>query len=104
MEAFTFKGFALIDVLQPCVAWNRNQTYEFYGERVYKLEETDHDTEDLAKAYEKAHEWGDKIPIGVLYRKERSVYRENFSFLEGEPLAKRSLDNIDISELLKEFS
>ena len=96
MEAFTFKGFALIDVLQPCVAWNRNQTYEFYGERVYKLEETDHDTEDLAKAYEKAHEWGDRIPIGVLYRKERSVYRENFSFLGGEPLAKRSLDDIDI--------
>ncbi len=104
MEAISFKGFALVDVLQPCVAWNRNQTYEFYGERVYKLEETEHDTGDLVMAQEKAREWGEKIPIGVLYRKERPVYGENFPFLEGAPMARRSLDGIDISELLREFS
>jgi 2-oxoglutarate ferredoxin oxidoreductase subunit beta len=104
VEAISFKGFALVDVLQPCVAWNRNQTYEFYGERVYKLEETEHDTGDLVKAQEKAREWGEKIPIGVLYRKERPVYGENFPFLKGAPMARRSLDGIDISELLREFS
>ena len=104
VEAISFKGFALVDVLQPCVAWNRNQTYEFYGERVYKLEETEHDTEDLAKALEKAREWGEKIPIGVLYRKERPVYGESFPFLEGEPMVRRNLDGINISGLFREFS
>jgi 2-oxoglutarate ferredoxin oxidoreductase subunit beta len=104
VEAISFKGFALVDVLQPCVAWNRNQTYEFYGERVYKLEEIEHDTGDLAMALEKAREWGEKIPIGVLYRKERPVYGENFPFLKGAPMARRSLDDINISGLLREFS
>jgi 2-oxoglutarate ferredoxin oxidoreductase subunit beta len=104
VEAISFKGFALVDVLQPCVAWNRNQTYEFYGERVYKLEETEHDTGDLVMAQEKAREWGEKIPIGVLYRKERPVYGENFPFLKGASIARRSLDGIDISGLLREFS
>ena len=104
VEAISFKGFALVDVLQPCVAWNRNQTYEFYGKKVYKLEETEHDTGDLVMALEKAREWGEKIPIGVLYRKERPVYGENFPFLKGAPMARRSLDDIGISGLLREFS
>ena len=103
-QAITFPGFALVDVLQPCVAWNRINTYDFYRERVYKLEETDHDPTNLMQAYEKAYEWEERIPIGIFHRKERPVYRENFPFLEGDPLVKQRLDDIDISELLKEFS
>ncbi len=103
-EAVSFRGFAFVDVLQPCVAWNRVNTYDFYKERVYKLEEADHDPTDLMMAYERALEWDEKIPIGVFYRKERPVYRENFPFLEGKPLVRRKLDDIDISGLMKEFS
>jgi 2-oxoglutarate ferredoxin oxidoreductase subunit beta len=103
-QAITFKGFALVDVLQPCVAWNRVNTYDFYKERVYKLEEEGHDQTDLVKAHERALEWEERIPIGVFYRVERDVYRDNFPFLLGEPLARRKLDDIDISELLREFA
>jgi hypothetical protein len=47
---------------------------------------------------------GGEDSIGVLYRKERPVYVENFPFLEGVPLARRNLDGIEISGLLREFS
>ena len=103
-QAITHPGFTLVDVLQPCVAWNRINTYDFYRERVYKLEETGHDPTDIIQAYERALEWGDRIPIGIFYKLERPVYQENFPFLEGEPLARRKLDDIDISGLLKEFA
>jgi 2-oxoglutarate ferredoxin oxidoreductase subunit beta len=103
-NAICFKGFALIEVLQPCVAWNRINTYDYYRDKVYKLEETEHDKGELFQAYERALEWDEGIPIGVFYMKEREAYRENFPFLEGEPLVRRKLDGIDISELLKEFS
>ncbi|RLI10400.1 2-oxoacid:ferredoxin oxidoreductase subunit beta [Candidatus Bathyarchaeota archaeon] len=103
-EAITFPGFAMVDVLQPCVAWNRINTYDFYKERVYKLEEEGHDPTDLMKAYERGREWGDRIPIGVFYKVERPVYRENFPVLKGAPLARQKLDGIDISGLLKEFA
>jgi len=102
-EAITFPGFAMVDVLQPCVAWNRINTYDFYKERVYKLEE-DHDPTDLMKAYERGMEWGDRIPIGVFYKVERPVYRENFPVLKRAPLVRQKLDGIDISGLLKEFA
>ena len=103
-QAITHPGFALVDVLQPCVAWNQINTYDFYRERVYKLEEASHDPTDIIQAYERALEWGDRIPIGIFYKLERPVYQENFPFLEGEPLARRKLDDIDISGLLKEFA
>ena len=103
-QAIMFPGFALVDVLQPCVAWNQVNTYDFYKKRVYKLEDSGHDPKDLWAAYERAEEWEERIPIGVFYRKERAAYRENFPFLEGESLSRRGLGETDISELMKEFA
>lgn len=103
-EAITHRGFALVDVLQPCVAWNRINTYDFFRERIYKLEEAGHDHTDMRQAYDRAVEWEDRIPIGVFYRVERPAYRENFSVLSEGPLVGQRLDDIDISRLMKEFA
>lgn len=102
-QAINHRGFALVDVLQPCITWDRTQTYAFYRERVYKLEETDHDATDLDAAHEKSAEWGDRIPIGVFYKKERPPFREKYPFLKGEPLARRSIEGINLEEQLKEL-
>ena len=61
-EALQHTGYALVDVLQPCVTFNRPSAYDFYNPRVYKLEETDHDVTDRAAAWERAMEWGDRHP------------------------------------------
>jgi 2-oxoglutarate ferredoxin oxidoreductase subunit beta len=103
VKAVTHKGFALVDVLQPCVSWNRVNTYRFYRERVYKLEEEDHDISDWNNAFQKALEWGDRIPIGVFYTEERQDFTENFPALKDGPLVEHSL-NPDVTKLLKEFS
>jgi len=78
VEAVRHKGAAVVDVLQPCVTYNDLYTPQWYKERIYKLDEqpgwdpTVRDPaerpEKLARAEEKAREWGDRIPIGVLYR------------------------------------
>jgi len=101
-QAISHRGFALIDVLQPCVTWDKTQTYAYYRERVYKLEESDHDVSDIHAAYDRSTEWGDRIPIGIFYRKERPPFREKYSFLTEGPLVENKLD-YDISKLLKEF-
>jgi 2-oxoglutarate ferredoxin oxidoreductase subunit beta len=69
-EALQHRGYALVDVLQPCVTFNRPSAYDFYNPRVYKVEETDHDVTDRRAAWERAMEWGDRIPIGIVYRTE----------------------------------
>ncbi len=69
-QALQHRGYALVDVLQPCVTFNRPSAYDFYNPRVYKVEDTDHDIADRAAAWELAMQWGDRIPIGIVYRVE----------------------------------
>ncbi len=102
VQAVQHEGFALVDVLQPCVSFNKVNTYQFYKERVYKLEDTDHDTGDWDQAYKRAEEWGERIPIGVFYREERPGYEHNFPVLEKGPLVDQSLER-DLDELFKEY-
>jgi 2-oxoglutarate ferredoxin oxidoreductase subunit beta len=85
-EAIGHKGFALVDILQPCVTFNKVNTYEWYRKRVYRLGPEDHDPADRAAAFSRALEWGDRIPLGVIYRHERPTFEERFPSLAGRPL------------------
>jgi 2-oxoglutarate ferredoxin oxidoreductase subunit beta len=101
-RAINHRGFALVDILQPCVTFNRVNTYEFYRERVYKLEEEGHEESDFGTAYIRAQEWADRIPIGVFYVEERPTYRESFPALEKGPLGGQPLRR-ELTGLLTEF-
>jgi 2-oxoglutarate ferredoxin oxidoreductase subunit beta len=72
-EAILFKGTALVDILQPCVSFNKINTYPWYRERVFKLEKP---LADRYEALKMADLWGEKIPIGVIYRNEEAECRE----------------------------
>jgi len=98
------RGFSLIDILQPCVSFNHKNTYQWYRERVYKVEdESGYDFSDKIAAFAKAQEWGDQIPIGLLYRKERPVYEEQLPALKELSLVKRKIDPLQFEALLDEF-
>ena len=85
------RGFALIDVFSPCVTYNRVNTYPFYRQRVYKLDEKTHDATSWPAAMQRAQEWGEKIPIGVLYAVERPTYEQLDPVLKGANPMKRPL-------------
>jgi 2-oxoglutarate ferredoxin oxidoreductase subunit beta len=102
VEAIKHEGFAMVDVLQPCVSFNKVNTYQFYKERVYKLEEEKHDTGDWGAAYAKAEEWGERIPIGVFYKEDRPAYENNFPALKKGALVDQPLEQ-DMYKLFKEF-
>lgn len=100
VEAIKHKGFGYIDVFQPCVSFNYVNTWDFYRQRVYKLEETEHDVRDKQKALEKSSEWGEKIPIGVFYKEERPTYRDSLPHVKDVPLTKLPIDDVDIDQIL----
>ena len=97
------KGFALVDVLQPCVTFNRKNTYKWFSERVYKLEETDHDTTNKQAAFLKSLEWNDHIPIGLFYKEIRPTYEDELPQIAEIPLARQRIEDIDIGTLMTEF-
>ncbi len=98
------KGFALIDILQPCVSFNRVNTFKWYSERVYKIDaDSPHDAEDRLKAFQKAQEWGVKIPIGVLYRNQRPTLEEQIPAIADQPLVAQQIIPGAFSELFEIF-
>ncbi len=101
--AIKFKGYALVDILQPCISFNKINTFQWYSKRVYKLD-GQYDAADRLKAVEKAMEWGDRIPTGILYRVEKPVYHERVGFLgKGVPLVDRVFDPERIKGFMKDF-
>ena len=103
-EGINHKGFSLIDVLQPCVSFNKKNTYEWYSKRIYKLEEDKtYNSGDKMLAYEKASQWGDKIPIGIIYKSAKPTYEEKKGLFNMLPLVDQSIENIDIAEMLKDY-
>lgn len=96
------KGFSLIDILQPCVSFNHVNTFAWYRQRVYKLDDKYNPT-DRISAFQKALEWGDKIPIGVIYRNDRHTFEEQEPSLKSGSLVKQKLDPSVCSKLFEEF-
>ncbi|MDD3846562.1 MAG: 2-oxoacid:ferredoxin oxidoreductase subunit beta [Syntrophorhabdaceae bacterium] len=86
--AFNYDGFSLVDILQPCVSLNKVNTYEWYGNRVYRMGD-EHDPRDRVKAFAKALEWGDRIPLGVIYRNDRPCLEKRIPVISGAPLVDR---------------
>jgi 2-oxoglutarate ferredoxin oxidoreductase subunit beta len=68
MDGIQYPGFALIDVFSPCVTFNKQNTYNWFRDRVYRLEDKSHNPADFAGAMTRALEWGEHIPIGLFYR------------------------------------
>ena len=75
VQAIAHKGFALLDILQPCVTFNRKNTAKWYAENTYRLP-PDHDSSDRQRALELAMRTEKRIPLGVLFRKERPSFEE----------------------------
>ncbi len=103
-EGIKHKGFSLIDVLQPCVSFNKKNTYEWYAKRIYKVNaDASYNPQDKAAAYQKAAEWGEKIPIGLIYRREKETYADRRGMNKKNSLIDEDIENIDISKELGEF-
>jgi 2-oxoglutarate ferredoxin oxidoreductase subunit beta len=101
-EALNHSGFALLDILQPCVTFNKVNTFQWYQERVYTLEES-YDPTDRTRAFEKALEWGERIPVGIIYRNTRPVFEERIPVLKKLPLVKQPFSLNEVAEEISRF-
>jgi len=103
-EGVRFKGFAFIDILQPCVSFNHVNTFQWYASRVYKInDEPGYDPDNRMMAFKGAQEWGERIPLGILYRSKRPTLDEKQAALQGMPLVKQKIDRGAFEKMLGLF-
>lgn len=109
-EAIQHKGFSILDSMQPCVTFNRKNTYSWFYDRLYKLEEA-YDPTDKQAAYTKTEQWplkhilkeGEKeqIPMGVIYKENRPTWEEGIPQIAEKPLVNQDATKRDITPLLE---
>ena len=79
-QSMLHRGFAILDVLQPCFTFF--DTYKYYSARVYDLQEEGHNYADWNAALAKAREWNyggeeaKRIPIGIFYKVDKPTYED----------------------------
>lgn len=98
-QAIAHPGFALVDVLQPCVSFNKVNTFSWYRKRCMPLS-PDYDPTDWNAAMETASEWGERIPIGIIYRNRRPCFESHFEVLDRGPLASGDVDRDALREII----
>jgi 2-oxoglutarate ferredoxin oxidoreductase subunit beta len=95
-------GLALIDVLQPCVSFNKVNTFGWYKERCKTLP-PGYDPTDWEGAMKVAFEWGDKIPIGIIYRGNRLAFEEHFPVLRQGTLVGLDVDPVMLKKIMNGY-
>lgn len=101
-EAIQYKGYALVDILQPCVSFNKLNTYQWYNDRVYIMEDS-YDPTNKASAIEKSQEWGDSIPLGIIYKEETGTYLSHYKFAQDSPLVDLKTETDLVKKYINEF-
>ena len=101
-EALSHKGFALLDIFQPCVTFNRVNTYQWFAGRVYHLDPS-HDPADRIGAFAKALEFGERIPLGIIYRNDRPPFNARRALADGAALSAKPFDPTRLKEIMKEY-
>ncbi len=105
-NAIAHRGFGLVDVFQPCVTFNKLNTYQWFNERIYKLEETDHDPSDkdaaMKKAFEDSKSDYEKVPIGLFYRVKKPTYESQLPQIEDKPIVEHDA-KVDLSKAFKDL-
>jgi 2-oxoglutarate ferredoxin oxidoreductase subunit beta len=85
------QGFALIDILQPCVTFNRINTHRWYKQRIQRIS-AQHDTADLEAAFALARQWGQEIPVGIFFQKQSPSFTQRIEKLKAGSLVSRHYD------------
>jgi len=81
-EAMKHKGFAFIEVIQPCLIFHPDLKFK---EKIYSLEEAGHNKSSFAQAWKKADEFDynivKKVPMGIFYQVKKPIFEEQFEQL-----------------------
>lgn len=98
-QAIKHSGFALVDILQPCITFNKTQTLDWYKQRIYKLKSSFKTKDEAFKQALKIN----KLPIGIFWQEKKSAYHQEIRALKDKPLVKKPIDKINIKRLIEEF-
>lgn len=103
-KGIAHKGFSLINILQPCVTFNKINTYAYYQEKSYMLEDA-RKLNDIHASMELAtiQSYAEKFPLGILYQDNKITFTDQLSQLAGKTLIEKERF-VDYDKVLADFT
>lgn len=84
-------GFSLINVISPCVTYNKVNTYDWYKQSLQNLDnDPDYVPNDRTKALARLHET-DELVTGLIYQEESTPYEDLIPGFKDTPLVHQDL-------------
>ncbi len=102
-RAIRHRGFALVDIFQPCVSFNRINTWQWFAANTYKIENGDRDLSDHVAAMHLAFE-AEPYPLGILYEQnDLPTFEEGLAPWQNDdlPLYERAAPLKAVRDLLE---
>jgi 2-oxoglutarate ferredoxin oxidoreductase subunit beta len=102
-KAIHHSGYALVDIFQPCVSFNKVNTFEWYKNHTEYI--SDHDVTDREEAFHLSLQT-DPFLLGVFYQNKNKqsfesihpVYKQNAT-----PLVHREYNSTVIKEIMNSY-
>lgn len=101
-KAINHDGYALVDIFQPCVTFNKLNTFQWFKNNTYYLEES-HDPYDRELAFKRAIET-EKYPLGVFYiNDKKKMFEESLVVYKTDksPIYTRKQDMEKLKNLIE---
>ena len=103
-KAIKHKGFSIVDILQPCVSFNKINTFDWFKDNTYYLN-SKYDSLNRIEAFKKSIQ-SDKLPLGIFYlNKNRKTFSQNMKNYEHKktPLFKNKLKFNNLLKLINGY-
>lgn len=99
--AILHRGYALVDLLQPCVTFNKLNTYKWFEMNTSALP-GDHDPSDRVQAFARACE-EEPLRLGIFYRQEKPLFEEQLAAYRDDPrpLFERRVDLLKLADTIR---
>ncbi len=101
-KAIKHNGYSLVDIFQPCVTFNKLNTFQWFKNNTYYLEES-HDPTDRELAFKRAIET-EKYPLGIFYINEKKkTFEESLQVYKTDksPMYTRKQDLEKLKNLME---
>ena len=102
-RAIQHEGFAMVDILQPCISFNKVNTFRWYRDRCKPLPEN-YDARDWHRAMDTATTWGDEIPVGVIFESSAPPYESHFPACKAGALGSRPVDLDALERIMMSYA
>ena len=100
-QAISFRGCSVVDIFQPCVVFNKVNTYKWFKDNTYYLPD-DYDPTDRKRAFEKVIET-EKLPLGVIYRHDGRELYEDLLGISETPAYEHKVSEEAFEKLIAEY-